>query len=767
MHHSAIPSRTRSSRSTGGSRRLVTAATVLALAVTAGPLAAPALAAPAVPAASGARAGSAEAPFAIAADAEVLSAGRTGFLSIAGSGSGHDVLWTRYADGKTTVVVKDAPSYATLPAFYGAGSDVVALRDDSTAASQKVTLLDMATGSSSVIDLTQYGYYYLGAVGSRVVAYKRTGDTVEAHVLEVVDQKVTDRVVTGLPAGTRDLDVKAGSGDFAVLRYTVSANGDFFDYTAADLSSAKVITGNGMLGDFVAGVAVSATHLAVAGGLFMSDTSSSVRTMELGGDQKRWSMDLGPQQGDGLVGLVGGWTLYGENRRLNEGNSVKGSALRATPIGGGTERMVMDHASSVAPAPDGTLLAVGGTAADGEGLYRISAGADGAPVARLLTGTGHPTKLVVEEEQVPAAADLDKAPWRPKWRLTHNNADVTVTLRHTASGAEREIELPVDPATWESTEPAWRELNWDGLLGPSYAPDRAAPNGDYTWTLTAKPRNGIGPDLVESGAFKVSRKAAPHDFTDNGSPDLLIRSGLGGLQRKDTYRAPGTGELKSGEAQSIGFDWDIYNQVTAVGDVAGGPGADVVGRDKDGVLWLYLGKGDGTLDSRVRIGAGWGAYNQLTGGGDVSGDGRSDLLARDSDGVLWLYKGTGNWRAPFAPRVKAGTGWNMYNQVTAVGDVAGGPGGDLVARDSDGVLWLYLGKGDGTFENRVRIGTGWGQYNQTVGIGDSNGDGKADLFVSTPDGDSYVYRGTGDWRAPFAPRELTGLSRVRPDETIS
>ncbi|MEU3501797.1 VCBS repeat-containing protein, partial [Streptomyces hundungensis] len=367
----------------------------------------------------------------------------------------------------------------------------------------------------------------------------------------------------------------------------------------------------------------------------------------------------------------------------------------------------------------------------------------------------------------PGGGRARQGPVAPEVRLTHNNTDVTVTLRHTASGAQREIELRVDPAQWESTDPAWRELDWDGLMGPSYSPNTAAPNGGYTWTLTAKPYNGIGPDLVQSGAFTVSRKAAPHDFTDNGSPDLLIRDGLGNLQRKDTYREPGTGKLKGGEAATIGTDWDIYNQVTAVGDVAGGPVGDVVARDKSGVLWLYLGKGDGTLDTRVRIGSGWGEYNQLTGGGDVSGDGRSDLLARDSHGVLWLYKGTGNWRAPFAPRVKAGTGWDMYNQVTAVGDVAGGPGGDLVGRDKDGVSWLYLGKGDGTFESRVRIGAGWGEYTQTVGIGDSDGDGRADVFVTTSTGDSYVYRGTGNWRAPFAPREATGLYPLSFDETIS
>ncbi|MGW2479060.1 FG-GAP repeat domain-containing protein [Streptomyces sp. NPDC001571] len=780
MHHSAVPSRSRTSRTprpSGRSRRLVTAATVLVLAVTAGPLAAPALAAsPAKPAAPGAPEAPAAPALKIAADAEVLSAGRTGFLSIAGAGSARNVQWTRYADGGTTVLAQEESKYGPMEMAYGGASDVVALNGASGVDGYaKITLRDMATGSSSVVDLGTYGYRYLGTLGSRIVAYKDTGKDVEVHVLEAGDQsgdqageqKVTDRVVTGLPAGAQDVKLESGAGDLAVLRYSRTPGSlDFWYYTAIDLSAAKVVTGNGMLGDYVARAAVSPTHLAVVGGLIMADTSASVRTKELGGEQKQWSREIGRHGGADLVGLVGGWAVYGVQGRLNEGDPYASSALRATPIGGGAERKVMDHASSVAPAPDGSLLVMGGTLADGEGLYRVSAGADGAPVAALVATAGRPTRLALEESQVPPVAELDKGAWQPKWRLTHNNADVTVTLRHTASGAQREVELRNERGS-ESTEPAWQELKWDGLVGPSYSPDRAAPNGSYTWTLTAKPRNGIGPDLVETGTFKVSRKAAPHDYTDNGSPDLLRRTSWGDLTLDDTYREPEKGLLKSGSAKSIGTNWNIYDQVTAVGDVAGASAGDVVGRDKDGVLWLYLGKGDGTLDSRVKIGAGWGQYDRITAGGDVTGDGRGDLLARDGAGVLWLYKGTGNWRAPFAPRVRVGGGWDAYNEITSVGDVAGGPGGDVVARDKDGVLWLYLGKGDGTFDSRVKIGAGWGEYPQMVGIGDSDSDGKADLFVTTGRGDSYVYRGTGNWRAPFAPRELTGLSSTWSSDTYS
>ncbi|MFC9492065.1 FG-GAP-like repeat-containing protein, partial [Streptomyces hydrogenans] len=92
---------------------------------------------------------------------------------------------------------------------------------------------------------------------------------------------------------------------------------------------------------------------------------------------------------------------------------------------------------------------------------------------------------------------------------------------------------------------------------------------------------------------------------------------------------------------------------------------------------------------------GWQVYDKITGGSDLNGDGRGDLLATDTSGVLWLYVSTGDTRTPFKPRVRIGGGWQTYDLLLAPGDIAGASGGDLLARDKDGVLWLYLGKGDG------------------------------------------------------------------------
>ncbi|MFF7193377.1 FG-GAP repeat domain-containing protein [Streptomyces sp. NPDC008079] len=246
--------------------------------------------------------------------------------------------------------------------------------------------------------------------------------------------------------------------------------------------------------------------------------------------------------------------------------------------------------------------------------------------------------------------------------------------------------------------------------------------------------------------------SALHDFDNDGLPDLLGRDASGGLWRDSA--ADGRQRAR------IGGGWQIYDKLETVGDIAGTNSPDylpeLVARDKDGVLWLYSGREDGGLTPRVRVGGGWQTYTHLTGGSDLTGDGRPDLVAVDTTGALWLYRGTGSAARPFEPRVRVGTGWTGYDQLTAVGDLAGGPAGDLVARDKDGVLWLYLGKSDGTFERRTRIGSGWQTYSQLTGAGDVDHDGKADLFAyQAATKTVYLYSGTGDPARPFAPRAIS------------
>ncbi|MET9218642.1 hypothetical protein ABZX65_07635 [Streptomyces sp. NPDC003300] len=157
-----------------------------------------------------------------------------------------------------------------------------------------------------------------------------------------------------------------------------------------------------------------------------------------------------------------------------------------------------------------------------------------------------------------------------------------------------------------------------------------------------------------SGGFTVARPPAPHDYTDNGSPDILARDSSGVLWREDTVYYPESHQLTGSDRVKVGPGWNSYSRIVAVGNVAGSSAGDLIARDNAGVLWLYTGTGKGTFAARTKIGPGWNVYTQMFGIGDSNIDGKPDLITRDSTGTTWRYLGTGNAAAPFAKRELTG-----------------------------------------------------------------------------------------------------------------
>ncbi|AKA02172.1 alpha integrin [Streptomyces noursei ZPM] len=163
----------------------------------------------------------------------------------------------------------------------------------------------------------------------------------------------------------------------------------------------------------------------------------------------------------------------------------------------------------------------------------------------------------------------------------------------------------------------------------------------------------------------------------------------------------------------IGGGWNIYDKVLSPGNLGGAKEYDILARDRNGVLYLYLGYPDGKVTARTKVGAGWQIYDLITGKGDLTGDGKPDLIAREkATGDLYLYKGTGNPSAPFSPRTKIGTGWGGYNALVSTGDINLDGKTDFLARDTSGRLYAYYGTGNATspYQPRVQIGTGWNIY---------------------------------------------------------
>jgi hypothetical protein len=157
-----------------------------------------------------------------------------------------------------------------------------------------------------------------------------------------------------------------------------------------------------------------------------------------------------------------------------------------------------------------------------------------------------------------------------------------------------------------------------------------------------------------------------------------------------------------------------YNLMVAPGDLSGDGKSDLLARNSSGQLYMFRGTGTGTgYTSRTLLGAGWNIYNAIIGAGDMTGDGRADILARSTDGTLYMYKGTGSASAPFSGRIKIGAGFSQYNKIATAGDIDGNGLADLLAvNSSTGTLYRYSITGTGQFSARVALGNGWNTYSK-------------------------------------------------------
>ncbi|MFG1811242.1 trypsin-like serine protease [Streptomyces sp. NPDC049040] len=171
-----------------------------------------------------------------------------------------------------------------------------------------------------------------------------------------------------------------------------------------------------------------------------------------------------------------------------------------------------------------------------------------------------------------------------------------------------------------------------------------------------------GQTLIGGGWNAMRAISAPGDLNGDGWTDLVATDTSG-----NSWLYPGDGTGTVGARRAIGGGWGVYSGVVyGKGDLTGDGRPDLVARDGSGVLWLHKGTGSGRTPwaaTRTRIGGGWSVYNMIATVGDITGDGHADLVARDRSGVLWLYKGTGSATTPFASRVEICGGWNIYNQL--------------------------------------------------------------------------------------------------------
>jgi hypothetical protein len=258
---------------------------------------------------------------------------------------------------------------------------------------------------------------------------------------------------------------------------------------------------------------------------------------------------------------------------------------------------------------------------------------------------------------------------------------------------------------------------------------------------------GSQPTLFSSGwggmrlpAVKADRA---YDHDQDGGNDLIARS----TPLAYTFLYTGNGIGGFGGKTEWDLDYASMNLLETAGDFNGDGNADLLARHTDtGTLYLQPGDGVGGYDTaeRITVGTGWNAMSTVVSGSDFNGDGLVDIIAREkSTGYLWLYPGKGT--GTVGSRLKIGSGWNALKEITAVGDLDhDGHAGLIAVRASDNCMYFYGGKGTGGVDNGVKIGCGWGGLNALAAVGDFNGDGHHDFVARRKsDGKLFLYKGNG------------------------
>lgn len=411
-------------------------------------------------------------------------------------------------------------------------------------------------------------------------------------------------------------------------------------------------------------------------------------------------------------------------------------------------------AGNVSMSPEGwTLHALPSAATPGTAT---------GPVPEVSAGTWNATSVTVYDQ----AGNWSR--YDSSGRVLCN---VPCPATHTvdlAAMAATVVAPPETASAWASPRAQAARVQWDHFPSDALAPVTGytvtvSPGGKtYTASATARSlvigdlandvrhtfyvraRNAVGTSAaVRTTAIprKAIRLAGVNDTNDDGRRDVV------GVSRSATaylYRGSGTGTITYPGLTVSSGQWGIRSVLGHSLTAPGGASEPIWAVTYDGNLRMYW-----TVDGgRWRLAwshaaSGLGSFRHVIAPGDFTGDGLPDLLTVSDGGYLYIQTGRRSGATPFWSRKRINGGWGSFTHITGAGDVNGDRRNDLLARKSDGTLWLYPGNGRGGFGTAKRVGSGWNIYHSFSGVGDFNRDGRADLLAVTPGGTLYLYKGTG------------------------
>jgi hypothetical protein len=257
----------------------------------------------------------------------------------------------------------------------------------------------------------------------------------------------------------------------------------------------------------------------------------------------------------------------------------------------------------------------------------------------------------------------------------------------------------------------WRDSN--GLL--------------FNWTAT-----GNGAFASNAGNFSTVistewRVAGTGDFNGDGRVDILWRQDVTG-HLLDWLATSNGGFTTNPQNFDSSVPADV--QIVGTGDFNGDGRDDILFRKSDGLLFDWLGSGNGSFTSNTAnfstvISGEW----RVISTGDFNGDGLTDILWRqDVTGHLLDWLGTPNGGFTTNPQnFDSSVPSNIH--FTATGDFNGDGRDDILWRDDSGLLFDWLSTPTGGFTpNTANFATVISGEWRVVGVGDYNGDAIDDIL---------------------------------------